>query len=504
MKTHSTDESETIMTARDEYSESIVDAQKNDDSSDDVPQDVVLRVSHVSKSFRLPTEKSSGLKQAFINWTRGIKGYTEQHVLKDLTFDVHQGDFFGIVGRNGSGKSTLLKLISGIYVPDSGEILVKGKLVSFIELGVGFNPELTGRENVYLNGALLGFTRDEIDDMYDEIVEFAELEDFMDQKLKNYSSGMQVRLAFSVAIKARGDILVLDEVLAVGDEAFQRKCDNFFTSIKKDPTKTVILVTHDMSAVKKYCNRAILIKDGVIVESKSKDDVADAYSLENLAVLAASEKASSSDVSHDTPADDAAKTEHPVPEYETGLNSRVPLLKVTPAGLPIVTSDDDFAFDVEYRFDEKETPFYVAFSLLDMKRGGIPYDSGSVPLTKRGHQKIRFTLPMKLFNSTEFKIVASIREDDPDNERDTKLVAFTSDKNSCFFSVHNDYMRPDYALISPDQLPFTQEYVPVEDVPAEKTQPENAQAVETQADSQAAASQAAGTEDSAAQADSQA
>ena len=245
---------------------------------------VVLKVDHVAKSFRLPTEQATGLKMAFLNWTKGIKGYTEQHVLRDINFEVHQGDFFGIVGRNGSGKSTLLKIISQIYVPEQGSVMVKGKLVPFIELGVGFNPELTGRENVYLNGALLGFTHEEIDAMYDDIVEFAELEDFMDQKLKNYSSGMQVRLAFSVAIKAQGDILVLDEVLAVGDEAFQRKCDNFFAEIKKDPTKTVILVTHSMDAVKKYCNKAILIKDGEIIASGDKNDVADRYTLENLKV----------------------------------------------------------------------------------------------------------------------------------------------------------------------------------------------------------------------------
>lgn len=225
-------------------------------------QPVVLDVNHVEKWFKLPTEQASGLKQAFINWTKGIKGYKKQQVLKDVTFQVHRGEFFGIVGRNGGGKSTLLKIISQIYYPNSGSVHVEGKLVPFIELGVGFNPELTGRENVYLNGALLGFSAEEVDAMYDDIVEFAELEDFMDQKLKNYSSGMQVRLAFSVAIKAQGDILVLDEVLAVGDEAFQRKCDDYFTSVRKDPTKTVILVTHDMSAVKRYCTRAMFIRDG--------------------------------------------------------------------------------------------------------------------------------------------------------------------------------------------------------------------------------------------------
>ena len=281
---------------------------------------IALKVDHVAKMFRLPTEQASGIKQAVINWTKGIKGYKEQHVLRDISFEVEKGDFFGIVGRNGSGKSTLLKLISGIYVPDEGNITVNGKLVPFIELGVGFNPELTGRENVYLNGALLGFTREEIDGMYDDIVEFAELEDFMDQKLKNYSSGMQVRLAFSVAIKAQGDILVLDEVLAVGDEAFQRKCDDFFTKIKKDPTKTVILVTHDMNSVKKYCNKAILIKDGEIIVNGNKDDVADRYTVENFTPLNAKEGA------HDKDA------------YPVGLNERVPQLRIIPRS-PLLISN---------------------------------------------------------------------------------------------------------------------------------------------------------------------
>ncbi len=245
-------------------------------------QPVVLDVNHVEKWFKLPTEQASGLKQAFINWTKGIKGYEKQQVLKDVTFQVHRGEFFGIVGRNGGGKSTLLKIISQIYYPNSGSVHVEGKLVPFIELGVGFNPELTGRENVYLNGALLGFSSEEVDAMYDDIVEFAELGDFMDQKLKNYSSGMQVRLAFSVAIKAQGDILVLDEVLAVGDEAFQRKCDDYLTNIRKDPTKTVILVTHDMSAVKRYCTRAMVIENGAVAVIGDNASVAERYTLANL------------------------------------------------------------------------------------------------------------------------------------------------------------------------------------------------------------------------------
>ena len=300
---------------------------------------VVLKVDNVEKSFRLPTEQASGVKQLLINWTKGIKGYREQQVLRGVSFEVRQGDFFGIVGRNGSGKSTLLKLISQIYIPERGSITVNGKLVPFIELGVGFNPELTGRENVYLNGALLGFSRDEIDAMYDDIVDFAELHDFMDQKLKNYSSGMQVRLAFSVAIKAQGDILVLDEVLAVGDEAFQRKCDSFFASVKKDPTKTVILVTHSMDAVKKYCNKAILIKDGKIIASGDKDDVADRYTLENL-------KSESSGQTRDD-------------VFETGLSAVVPTLKINPISGVVTDGADPFIFEIEY--DYRGTgDFYLA------------------------------------------------------------------------------------------------------------------------------------------------
>ena len=196
--------------------------------SNDEENPLALSVSHVAKSFRLPTEQASGLKQAFLNWTKGIKGYREQQVLRDISFEVRKGDFFGIVGRNGSGKSTLLKIISGIYTPEKGNVVINGTLVPFIELGVGFNPELTGRENVYLNGALLGFSRDQVDAMYDDIVDFAELGQFMEQKIKNYSSGMLVRLAFSMAIRAQSDILLLDEILAVGDEAFQRKCYAYF------------------------------------------------------------------------------------------------------------------------------------------------------------------------------------------------------------------------------------------------------------------------------------
>ncbi|MBR3368777.1 ABC transporter ATP-binding protein [Candidatus Saccharibacteria bacterium] len=235
-----------------------------------------IEVNHLSKSFILPTERAWGLKQAIFNRLRGVKGYKNQKVLKDITFNVKKGEFLGIVGRNGSGKSTLLKILSGIYYPEKGSVVVNGNLVPFIELGVGFNPELTGRENVYLNGALLGFSNKEMDEMYDDIWDFAELKDFQDQKLKNYSSGMLVRLAFSIAIRAKGDILVLDEVLAVGDAEFQQKCNDYFSSLKNQ-NQTIILVTHDMGNVERFCDRAIMIENGKVMVEGSPKDVAKAY-----------------------------------------------------------------------------------------------------------------------------------------------------------------------------------------------------------------------------------
>lgn len=236
-------------------------------------------VKDLKKSFRLPHENQNSIKGKLINFHK--RGYEVQEVLKGISFEVEKGDFFGIVGRNGSGKSTLLKLLSGIYHPDSGSIKVNGKLTPFIELGVGFNPELSGRDNVFLNGALLGFSRKEMEEKYDDIVAFSELERFMGQKLKNYSSGMQVRLAFSIAIQADTDVLILDEVLAVGDEAFQKKCFDYFNDLKKRK-KTVILVTHDMASVQRFCNKALFLHNGEVKLVGSPEKVSGMYTISNI------------------------------------------------------------------------------------------------------------------------------------------------------------------------------------------------------------------------------
>ncbi|RYQ65383.1 polysaccharide ABC transporter ATP-binding protein [Bifidobacterium pseudolongum] len=410
-------------------------------------QPVVLDVNHVEKWFKLPTEQASGLKQAFINWTKGIKGYEKQQVLKDVTFQVHRGEFFGIVGRNGGGKSTLLKIISQIYYPNSGSVHVEGKLVPFIELGVGFNPELTGRENVYLNGALLGFSPEEVDAMYDDIVEFAELGDFMDQKLKNYSSGMQVRLAFSVAIKAQGDILVLDEVLAVGDEAFQRKCDDYFTAVRKDPTKTVILVTHDMGAVKRYCTRAMFIENGEVAVIGDNASVAERYTLANL-----EEERKEQEIRRR-----ALETETNGVVYPNGLNARCPVLRTYAVSPLMVKSSDTFKFAVEYQFDEPED-FYLAIAMHDIRRGGITYDTGPkrFKMKEHGHHTVYFEMPLDLFNDGEFRLLTSLRTPDPIDENMTEAVAVALDDNSCTFIVRDSRNTSNYALLSDRAMTIAQ------------------------------------------------
>ena len=404
---------------------------------------VVLDVEHVDKWFKLPTEQATGLKQAFINWTKGIKGFKKQQVLKDVTFQVHQGEFFGIVGRNGGGKSTLLKIISQIYYPNRGSVNVTGKLVPFIELGVGFNPELTGRENVYLNGALLGFTPEEVDAMYDDIVEFAELGEFMDQKLKNYSSGMQVRLAFSVAIKAQGDLLVLDEVLAVGDEAFQRKCDDYFTKVRQDPTKTVILVTHDMSAIKRYCTRAMFIKDGEVAAIGDKDSVAERYTLENLEAEKRKREQERERIANNPDA------------YPNGLNARCPLLRTYAVSSPVCTTSERFRFAVEYHYDEPGD-FYIAIAMNDIRRGGITFDSGPkrFKMEHHGHHTAVFEIPLTLFNDGEFRLIASLRTPTPGEDKMTDAVAVALDENSCTFAVRDEKNTDSYALLNNRSLEF--------------------------------------------------
>ena len=220
----------------------------------------VLEVRDVHKTFRVPEHRIDTFKERAVHpLTRPT--FRELEALKGISFDVRAGEFFGIVGRNGSGKSTLLKVLASIYAADAGSIRMAGRLAPFIELGVGFNPDLSARENVVLNAVMMGLTPKQARARMDAVFEFAELEDFTEMRLKNYSSGMSVRLAFSVMLQADADIYLIDEVLAVGDASFQQKCTDVFHEMR-DSDKTVILVTHDMTAVQTYCDRAMLLHDG--------------------------------------------------------------------------------------------------------------------------------------------------------------------------------------------------------------------------------------------------
>ena len=234
-----------------------------------------VSVREMSKAFRVPRELYHTLKERAIHPFRA-REFDLVRAVDDVTVEIARGEFFGIVGRNGSGKSTLLKCLAGIYGADSGTVAVNGRLSPFIELGVGFNHELTARDNAIINAVMLGLTRSQARERYDAIVEFAELEEFMDLKLKNYSSGMQVRLAFAVAIQVDADILLIDEVLAVGDAAFQQKCFDEFGRLKA-AGKTIVFVTHDMGAVQRFCDRAMLLERGGVVDIGDPDSIARQY-----------------------------------------------------------------------------------------------------------------------------------------------------------------------------------------------------------------------------------
>jgi len=268
-------------------------------------------VDRVSKQFRLPHERVHTLKERALHPFRQ-PSYDALAALQDVSFDVRRGEFFGIVGRNGSGKSTLLKCLAGIYRVDHGNIYVDGRMSTFIELGVGFNPDLPARDNVMINATMLGLSPREARRRFDRILDFAELHDFVDLKLKNYSSGMMVRLAFSVAIQVDAEILLIDEVLAVGDASFQQKCFDEFARIRKSAA-TVLLVTHDMASVERFCDRAMLLEHGWLVDIGDTDRVGTKYLELNFSAQARAAEAEAAQAVTPAPAE-AADDEEAQPE----------------------------------------------------------------------------------------------------------------------------------------------------------------------------------------------
>ncbi|WP_099092281.1 ABC transporter ATP-binding protein [Agathobaculum desmolans] len=236
----------------------------------------MIDVNNVSMRFNLATEKTESLKEYVVKLLTGKLMFDEFYALKNVSFHVDRGESVGILGANGSGKSTLLKVISGIYPPSSGTVSVNGAIAPLIELGAGFDPDLTARENVYLNGAVMGFQKEFVEDRYDEIVAFSELANFMDVPIKNFSSGMTARLGFSIATLVHPDILIVDEVLGVGDAAFQKKCESKMDELRQNGT-TMLFVSHSVEQVEKVCTKAIWLKRGELVMSGTSKKVCAAY-----------------------------------------------------------------------------------------------------------------------------------------------------------------------------------------------------------------------------------
>ncbi len=237
--------------------------------------DTAIQLTNITKAFNIPKEKLDSIQERLLSF-KFRSATSKFKALDNITLSVKKGDWIGVIGPNGSGKSTMLKIIAGIYRQDSGKIEVTGHLIPFLELGVGFNLELSAKDNIYLNGVILGMSRKKIKSKFDTIVSFANIKPFINQKLKNFSSGMQVRLAFSIAMQSSGDIFLLDEVLAVGDYQFQQKCDQVFKVMKKN-RKTALLVSHDLDSILKYCNHVIWIDHGKIVSSGDPNTVIKQY-----------------------------------------------------------------------------------------------------------------------------------------------------------------------------------------------------------------------------------
>ncbi|MBR2028550.1 MAG: ABC transporter ATP-binding protein [Oscillospiraceae bacterium] len=240
-------------------------------------KEIMVKVDNVGIRFNLAKERVDSLKEYFLKFSKGTLHFEEFWALDGVSLEIEKGDFYGLVGINGSGKSTLLKSVAGVFKPTRGKITVNGTIAPLIELGAGFDMDLTARENIFLNGAVLGFSKEHMLEKFDDIVDFSELHDFLDVPLKNYSSGMVARIAFAIATATKPDILIADEILAVGDYAFQEKCEKRMQELL-DAGTTVIFVSHSIEQVKRMCNKATWIEKGKVIMSGDAQTVCDAYS----------------------------------------------------------------------------------------------------------------------------------------------------------------------------------------------------------------------------------
>ena len=354
----------------------------------------VISVHNVSKAFLVPHEKISTLRTAFTTMFKK-KSHDVLDALKDVSFEVKKGEFFGIVGRNGSGKSTLLKILAGVYSADTGSIEINGAISPFLELGIGFNPELSGRDNVYLNATVLGLTTKQIDERFDSIVAFSELERFIDQKLKNYSSGMHVRLAFSVSIHANRDILLMDEVLAVGDASFQEKCLLELRKLKR-MGKTIILVSHSEQNMRDFADRVLVLDHG------------------NTQIIAPAERAL---YTYNTILTKGYQKEDLIPKEDKGekKNKIISIRIENEHGLEasVFEKEEPIYFFIECFITDISQKIDISFGVLEKATGlwicgnNTFYDKKDI-LWKKGKNIIKFTLLNNMFHKGDFSFNVSL------------------------------------------------------------------------------------------------
>ncbi len=408
-------------------------------------KDIAIKVQNVSKTFRIPHEKISSVRGAFVNMF-DKSGYEEFNALNDVSFEVKKGEFFGILGRNGSGKSTLLKVLAGIYTADKGRVHIDGLISPFLELGIGFNPELSGRDNIYLNATVLGLTEKQINEKFGDIVAFSELERFIDQKVKNYSSGMQVRLAFSVAIHANREILLMDEVLAVGDVNFQQKCLMEFRKYKKQG-KTVVLVTHDVDAVRQYCDRAMLLSSGKVITIAKPDEAVYEYSKIMMAaegtVINAKEpekkekeeekeENKKEEEKEEMKKEDSKKEEAKKEVKPKNKNHYVDINSYNSKGEKVgaFESGEDIIIKISIEIGEVEKDMFVAVGIFD-KITDVLICGNNMFLEKfeknwqKGLNKIDLMFRKNLFNKGDFYITSTLFKGDP---KDNKVYDYFNGK----------------------------------------------------------------------------
>jgi len=401
-----------------------------------------ISVENVSKTFTIPHEKISTLRGAFVSAFRD-KSYEKFKALDEVSFKVKKGEFFGIIGRNGSGKSTLLKILAGIYAADQGKVGIHGRISPFLELGIGFNPELSGRDNIYLNASVLGLSKKQIDKKFHDIVAFSELDRFIDHKVKNYSSGMQVRLAFSVAIHANREILLMDEVLAVGDTNFQGKCLNVFRKLKKEG-KTIVFVTHDLESVREFCDRTALLNLGKLVTVSGPEKAIYDYS-QILMEQTQEIKRTEIEMSKKEKMRNKSETNNGRISKKQNQIHEVKILNKQGKEVKVFEGGEDIIIKLKYDVKKVDKDMYVSVGIYDKKTselvcGNNMFFENIEKKWKKGVNEVELIFKNNYFNRGDFFVSSTFFKGNP---KDSHIYDYFSgkEKNEYFKVIpHNKHL----------------------------------------------------------------